>query len=294
MRKNLPLFRILDKLCAGGVEYNKGKKQEKGGGAMRRREGRGRVLPAALLSAAVAAAALLGGCAAHEDASLPPDCPRSMTSLAYDEGRADEPTEPVTVTYAYVLDAAGRVTERRYTLSGVAYRETTDYDADGRVVRTVSDRLAGDAPAAGSTAHVYTYDPAGRRLTDETYAREGGEETLTVRTVYTYGEGARAQSAAVFHADGTQAAAVTFTYSSPAADDGAALEEETRVCGADGAEISLTRCVYDAADRPLTRFVTSGDSVTRETYAYDAAGRLLTHTAHIDGVVYEEQYEYSS
>lgn len=244
-------------------------------------------------------ALLFGGCGRAKPAAIPADCPRSMTAVVYAEGAADAPERTSTVTYAYQTDDAGRVVERRYTLGGAAYCEQTTYDDAGRAIRVTSDRLADGAPAAGSVAHVYTYDADGHRLSDESYAREGTTETFTSRTVYTYDGGARAVGATVTDHTDTTRATVTFTYT-PAADfakptdaltdydyTAATLVEETVTTTADGVS-TRSRCAYDAADHPLYR---EGGGAY-ETFVYDGDGRLLTHAAHRDGTVYEEQYIY--
>ena len=263
--------------------------KSKGGGRVRR-------MGAVIL---VVAALLLGGCGRAKTPAIPADCPRSMTAVVYAEGAADAPERTSTVSYTYQTDDAGRVVERRYTLGGAAYRERTTYDDAGRAVCVMSDRLANDAPAAGSVKHVYTYDADGRRLSDESYAREGTAETLTSRTVYTYDGGARAVGAVVTDGAGAALAAVTFTYTPAAAFakpadaqtdydyTAAALVEET-VTTAAGGVVARSRCAYDAADRPLYR--ESGGAY--ETFAYDGDGRLLTHASHRDGTVYEERYTY--
>ena len=256
-----------------------------------------RRIGAAILAAA---ALLLGGCGRAKTPTIPADCPRSMTAVVYAEGAADAPERTSTVTYAYQTDDAGRVVERRYTLGGAAYREQTTYDDAGRAVCVTSDRLADDAPAAGSVAHVYTYDADGHRLSDESYARDGTAETLTSRTVYAYGGGSRAVGATVTDGAGAALATVTFVYTPAAAFTmpadartdydytAAALVEETVTTTAGGA-VTRSRCAYDAADRPLYR--ESGGAY--ETFAYDGDGRLLVHAAHRDGTVYEERYAYS-
>lgn len=244
---------------------------------------------------------LLSGCARRTDAAFPDDCPRTMTAVLYAADDPDTPQHTERVTYTYQTDADGRVTARHYTLSGVVYREQTVYDEAGHVRRVVSDRLSDDRPAAGSTAHTYTYDEAGRRLTDTLYTREGTGETPVSCTTYTYGDDARAQGAVVSGMDGTVRATVTFTYTPADADapplaeaagdwSRAALTEEMMVTTAAG-EVTRTWCIYDAADRPLYR-CTEG-AASEEVYTYDEAGRLLTHTAYQADTICHEWYTYT-
>lgn len=222
--------------------------------------------------------------------------PVRMVAVTYAPDAPDTPLSTYTVTYTYKTDAAGRVTMRRYTLGDATYRDQTVYAADGTVTARISDRLQDDAVTEGSTAHRYTYDAAGRCLTDDTFARAGESESLTLTTTYTYGEGDRAESAALTDQNGAVRGTVQFTYAAPdeTSPEGTALVETMTLSSADGTVLRTARCAYDAADRALRRETVAGDARTEETYTYDQNGNLLTHRSVTDTLVCEERYTYST
>lgn len=228
--------------------------------------------------------------------SAPAGHPVSTVAVTYAPDAPDTPLSTRTVDYTYETDEAGRVTARHYTLGGVAYRDQTVYAADGTVAARISDRLENGAVAAGSTAHRYTYDAAGRCLTDDTFSRAGESESLTLRTTYTYGEGTRAERATLTDAAGAVRGKVQFSYT--AADDtapaGTALLETMTLTDADGTVLRTARCAYDAADRALWRETVAGDERTEETYTYDQQGNLLVHRSVSETLVCEERYTYSA
>lgn len=200
-----------------------------------------------------------------------------VSSSSYDAaGRLQTLTNARGQSRSYTYDASGRLTGFSDAEGAVAYTYdvdgnllsatdatgslTREYDALGRVVRAVD--VFGDQTS-------YTYDARGN-LTELTYA--GGKNVS-----YTYDDAGRMTSV-------TDWAQRTTSY---------AYDTAGNLVRTERPEGSVLEQSYDTAGRVvrMTDATAGGEAINGYTFTYDAAGRIVSESSSVDGVVTKYSYK---
>lgn len=157
-----------------------------------------------------------------------------------------------------VTDKSGRTTHSEVYLNGeVSNTVDNTYDADGHLL--TSERWIADQNLTSRSE--YTNNASGKKVREDVYSSGG----LDHYTVYTYDEAGRVLTDTTCQSDGTETGWQKYTYEE--AEDGKLIQKAYQ-CDASGAQQSLRAvCVYDKYENLLSQEIYLGEDTPFMTLA---------------------------